>query len=107
MIVHVNTCGGNSHGISRESPVRPPSSQRPAVPGLAPRSVRLKDLYFRTDRVLRTSAGARPGTVGTAVSDGQCDRPGQDLGEQSGQNGPPVGEGRPVLTLGFNLNSDS
>src|ERR1700736_5541357 len=27
---------------------------------LAPRSVRIKDLYFRTDRVLRTSTGARP-----------------------------------------------
>src|SRR6201989_3019819 len=35
------------------------AARRPSR-GLAPRSVRIKDLYFRTDRVLRTSTGARP-----------------------------------------------
>src|SRR5689334_14633612 len=54
---------------------------------------------FRTDRVLRSSAGARPAWPERAVSDGRCDRradrPGQDLAERGGQGGPGVaGPGR-------------
>src|SRR5206468_13045133 len=60
MILSVNTYRTVRSQREITRPARLRRSATAVSRGLAPRSVRIKNLYFRTDRVLRISTGARP-----------------------------------------------
>ena len=78
MIRHVKTVG------QREIADLPALAAAPRpFPGLAPRPVRLKDPLFPNGPGATDLYRCSPGTAGTAVSDCRCDRPGQDLREQT------------------------
>ncbi len=82
MIFHVNTCG--TARSQREITGLPAFAAAPRPsPGLAPWSVRIKDLYFPSGPGATGLYRCSPGTAGTAVSgcryDRPADRPGEDL----------------------------
>ncbi len=82
MILHVNICG--TARSQREITGLPAFAAAPRPsPGLAPWSVRIKDLYFPSGPGATGLYRCSPGTAGTAVSgcryDRPADRPGEDL----------------------------